>query len=49
MTPEQALINLYNASRAVAANAETHEIFKQCLQILETAIKKSENKDAKID
>lgn len=40
MTPQEALMNLYQATRALQANAETHEHLAKCANVLKNAIEK---------
>ena len=44
MTNEQALNNLYAASRAAQLNAEQHEMLRKCAEQLSEALKPKEIK-----
>jgi len=44
MTNEQALNNLYAASRAAQLNADQHELLRKCAEQLAEALKPKETK-----
>jgi len=46
IAPEQALNSLYNATRQLNVNAETHEVLRQCYAVINNALtpkKETEN------
>jgi len=47
MTPQQALINLYNASRLAPLTAEQHEAMKECAKIIDGIINPKPAEEAK--
>lgn len=42
MTPENALNNLYSASRRALLNADEHELLRKCAELLLEALKPKE-------
>ena len=47
ITPQQALNNLYNASRLAPLTAEKHEVMKECAKIIDAIISPKPAEEAK--
>jgi hypothetical protein len=44
ITPEQALANLYNATRLAPLKADDHQVLAECAKVLQEAISPKEEK-----